>query len=173
MNISFDPSSEQRRVIEAALVGQRVIACAGSGKTATAVRRLAEIRRRMGPSRQYVALLSYSNVAIRTFQRDYIQLTKQLPNISNRVAICTVDSFVTTHILAAHASGTMGCARQPFLVHGHEAFLKGFTFFNGKYGEDKSLRTPSSANSKASAMSPFRSRHIALRANFSVAPWPV
>src|SRR6516162_4145748 len=40
-------------------------------------------------------------------------------------------------------------------------------------GEDKSLRTPSSANSKASAMSPFRSRHIALRANFSVAPWPV
>jgi hypothetical protein len=30
----------------------------------------------------------------------------------------------------------MGCARQPFLVHGHEAFLKGFTFFNGKYGED-------------------------------------
>jgi hypothetical protein len=132
----FVASPEQLAVIEAGLVGQRVIACAGSGKTATSVRRLAEVRRQMGASRQYVALLSYSNVAVDTFRREYAALAKGRPGLSSRVLVCTVDSFVTSHILSTHSSATMGCTRQPFLVHGHEPFLKGFTFFNGTYGEN-------------------------------------
>jgi hypothetical protein len=135
MSEAFDPSPEQKKIIEAALVGQRVIACAGSGKTATAVRRLAEVRRQMGVSRQYAALLSYSNVAVDTFRAEYAALTAAQPGLSNRVLICTVDSFVASHILAPHAAPTMQCAGRPYLVHGHEPFLNGFTFFNGTYGE--------------------------------------
>lgn len=132
----FVPSPQQKRIIEAGLVSQRVIACAGSGKTATAVRRLAEIRRQLGASRQYVALLSYSNVAVETFRAEYAKLTAGQYGFSNRVLICTVDAFVTSHILSPHAASTMQCARRPYLVNGHEPFLKGFTFFNGKFNEE-------------------------------------
>lgn len=132
----FDPSPQQKLIIEAGLISQRVIACAGSGKTATAVRRLAEIRRQLGASRQYVALLSYSNVAVETFRAEYAKLTAGQDGLSNRVLICTVDAFVTSHILSPHAASTMQCARRPYLVNGHEPFLKGFTFFNGKFNEE-------------------------------------
>ncbi|WP_238873891.1 UvrD-helicase domain-containing protein [Achromobacter xylosoxidans] len=136
MTEPFVPSPQQKLIIEAGLVGQRVIACAGSGKTATAVRRLAEIRRQLGASRQYVALLSYSNVAVETFRAEYATLTAGQHGLSNRVLICTVDAFVTSHILSPHAASTMECDQRPYLVNGHEPFLKGFTFFNGKFNED-------------------------------------
>lgn len=132
----FVASPQQKLIIEADLVSQRVIACAGSGKTATAVRRLAEIRRQLGTSRQYVALLSYSNVAVETFQAEYAKLTAGQHGLSNRVLICTVDAFVTSHILSPHAASTMQCARRPYLVNGHEPFLKNFKFFNGKFNEE-------------------------------------
>lgn len=132
----FVPSQQQKLIIEAGLVSQRVIACAGSGKTATAVRRLAEIRRQLGASQQYAALLSYSNVAVETFRAEYAKLTAGQQRLSNRVLICTVDAFVTSHILSPHAATAMQCTRRPYLVHGHEPFLKGFTFFNGKFNEE-------------------------------------
>src|SRR5690606_14015960 len=87
-------------------------------------------------SRQYVALLSYSNVAVETFRAEYAKLTAGQHGLSNRVLICTVDAFVTSHILSPHAASTMQCARRPYLVNGHEPFLKGFTFFNGKFNEE-------------------------------------
>jgi len=136
MTEPFVPSPQQKLIIEAGLVSQRIIACAGSGKTATAVRRLAEIRQQLGVSRQYVALLSYSNVAVDTFRAEYAKLTAGRQGLSNRVLICTVDAFVTSHILSPHAAPTMQCARRPYLVNGHEPFLKGFTFFNGKFNEE-------------------------------------
>lgn len=136
MTVQFDPSAEQKAIIEAGLVSQRVIACAGSGKTATAVRRVAEIRRLMGASRQFTALLAYSNVAVETFRAEYAALTAGRSHEANRVLICTVDSFITSQILSPHAQPVMQCARRPYLVRGHEPFLKGFTFFNGSYGED-------------------------------------
>lgn len=136
MTSAFTPSPQQKLIIEAGLVSQRVIACAGSGKTATAVRRLAEVRRQLGASRQYVALLSYSNVAVETFRAEYAKLTAGQHGLSSRVLICTVDAFVTSHILSPHAASTMQCARRPYLVNGHEPFLKGFTFFNGKFNEE-------------------------------------
>ena len=131
---AFSTSPEQQAVIGADLVGQRVLACAGSGKTSTSVRRLVEIRRRLGDSRGYVALLSYSNIAVDTFRRELEELKAELPGLSSRVFIATVDSFVTSHILLPHASRVMGCGGRPYLVHGHEPFLKGFTVYNGTYG---------------------------------------
>lgn len=136
MTSAFTPSPQQKLIIEAGLVSQRVIACAGSGKTATAVRRLAEVRRQLGASRQYVALLSYSNVAVETFRAEYAKLNAGQHGLSSRVLICTVDAFVTSHILSPHAASTMQCARRPYLVNGHEPFLKRFTFFNGKFNEE-------------------------------------
>jgi superfamily I DNA/RNA helicase len=132
----FEATAEQKAIIEAQLVSQRVVACAGSGKTATAVRRLLEIRERLGAARGYVALLSYSNVAVETFRNEYSILAREMQVPSDRVLISTVDSFITSNILSPHASRSMGCERQPFLVRGSEPFLKSFKVFNGDHGVD-------------------------------------
>jgi superfamily I DNA/RNA helicase len=69
--MTYTATKEQQDILDADLVPLKVIACAGSGKTATAVRRLVEVRRRMGQSRGYAVLLSYSNVAVDTFRSEY------------------------------------------------------------------------------------------------------
>lgn len=130
----FQATKEQQAILDAELVPLRVIACAGSGKTATAVRRLVEARRRMGESRGYAALLSYSNVAVDTFRKEYTEVAAKYGNISQRVVICTVDSFITNNILVPHAAEVMNCTCRPFLVHGRERFLENpsFSVFDGK-----------------------------------------
>lgn len=127
------PTEEQRAAIEDELVSQAIVACAGSGKTTSAVRRVIEIRRRMQQRNGYVALLSYSNVAVDTFRAEYERLVRGLPELSNRVVIATVDSFVATNILLPHSHRLMGCTRRPFLVHGSEPWLEGFKVHNGSY----------------------------------------
>lgn len=104
-----------------------VIACAGSGKTFTAVRRLAHIRRCLGDHRGRVALLSFSNIAVETFRREYQALavgSLKIPS-HQRVEIDTLDGFITTNILRPHAHRTMGCTTTPFLLSGSESFLLG------------------------------------------------
>lgn len=130
----FQATKEQQAVLNAELVPLKVIACAGSGKTATAVRRLVELRRRMGTSRGYAVLLSYSNVAVETFRKEYAEVAATYGELSDRVLICTVDSFITNNILAPHAAQVMNCSCRPFLVHGRERFLENpsFSVFDGK-----------------------------------------
>lgn len=127
-------TKEQQAILDAELVSLKVIACAGSGKTATAVRRLVEVRRRMGASRGYAVLLSYSNVAVETFRTQYTAVAAKYPGLSTRVHICTMDSFITNNILLPHAAGVMGCACRPFLAHGRERFLENpaYSVFDGK-----------------------------------------
>lgn len=136
--MEFTPTAEQEVIIDADLQAQCVIACPGSGKTATAVRRLVEIRRRLGDSRGHVALFSYSNIAVETFRREYRQLASTRPELSPRVLIETVDSFLTTYLLRPHGARTMGAPRQPFLVHGTEPFLNNLKFkiSDGKFPHD-------------------------------------
>ena len=123
-------SGEQKAIVEAPLGPLAVIACAGSGKTHTAVYRLIEIRRQLGDSRGRVALLSFSNVAVQTFRDNYLPLAETLPPGAGRqrVDIDTLDSFITSHLLRPHAARTMGCPRTPFLVTGTEPFLKNADF---------------------------------------------
>ncbi|SRR5258706_10067291 len=121
--MAFEATKEQQAVLDAELVPIKVIACAGSGKTATAVRRLVEVRRRMGASKGYAVLLSYSNIAVDTFRTEYAAVSSQYENLSERVLICTVDSFIANNILAGHAAQVMNCTCRPFLVHGRERFL--------------------------------------------------
>ncbi|MGX7926960.1 UvrD-helicase domain-containing protein [Tsuneonella sp. HG094] len=126
-------SSEQMDVVNMPLGPIAVTACAGSGKTRTAVHRLA-LMRRMEEGRGLVALLSFSNVAVDTFRRDYADLLRSMPVIgrSASVEIDTMDGFITTNVLRPHGHLVMGCSRAPYLVEGSEAFLKAFTVFDGK-----------------------------------------
>jgi hypothetical protein len=123
-------SDEQQAIVDAPLAPLAVVACAGSGKTHTAVHRLLEVRRRMGDSRGRVALLSFSNVAIKTFRDTYHPLAQTLPQgaARHRVEIDTLDGFITTNLLRPHASRTMGCNGTPFLILGTEPFLQNKDF---------------------------------------------
>jgi superfamily I DNA/RNA helicase len=123
-------SPEQSAIIDASLDPMAVIACAGSGKTLTAVRRLAEIRRQLGNHRGWVALLSFSNVAVDIFRQSYQPLVREMSVGSggHRVDIDTMDGFITRHVLHPHAHRTMQATQAAFLVMGGESFLSGFTF---------------------------------------------
>lgn len=127
----FEPTPEQRAIIDADLVSLAVVACPGSGKTTTAVRRLAEIRRRLAGSRGYVALLSYSNVAVDTFRNEYRLLTGRTGE-DDRVVFHTVDSFIATYLLRPHGARVMNCGRTPYLVQGGEPFLANYAVGEGK-----------------------------------------
>lgn len=121
-------STEQENVVTADLDALAVLACAGSGKTRTAVHRLLDVRRRLSQPRGRVALLSFSNVAVDTFRKDYAALckAKAISTLAN-VDIDTIDAFITANILRPHAYRVMKAPKAAFLVNGSEHFLKGFT----------------------------------------------
>jgi superfamily I DNA/RNA helicase len=121
-------SEQQAQVVEADLESLAVLACAGSGKTRTAVHRLLDVRRRLDRPQGRVALLSFSNVAVDTFRRDYAALCQaRTLSALGRVDIDTIDAFITANILRPHAYRVMQAPRAAFLVSGNEPFLKGFT----------------------------------------------
>lgn len=126
---------EQQEVVDAPMVPLCVIACAGSGKTKTAVHRLVRMRRNLGEARGRVALLSFSNVAVDTFRKAYDDLASNLPSNSrrSRVDIDTLDGFITTNIIRPHGHRTMKSARAAFLVTGSESFLEGFKFSTSSF----------------------------------------
>jgi superfamily I DNA/RNA helicase len=130
-----DPSAEQQGIINAPLGPLSVVACAGSGKTSTAVRRLVEMRRLLGDHRGRVALLSFSNVAVDTFRKSYQALAQNLPSGMgrDRVEIDTLDGFITSNVLRPHAYRTMKSTQAAFLVTGTETFLDGFNFNPGLF----------------------------------------
>lgn len=123
-------TTEQQNVVDAPMVPLCVIACAGSGKTMTAVHRLVRMRCNLGAARGHVALLSFSNVAVNTFRKAYDDLASSLPSSAgrSRVDIDTLDGFITTQIVRPHGHRTMKSLRAAYLVTGNEAFLEGFKF---------------------------------------------
>ncbi|SFS09168.1 UvrD-helicase domain-containing protein [Sphingomonas jatrophae] len=125
-------SDEQAGIVALPLGPLAVSACAGSGKTRTAVHRLAAMRR-LYEGRGIVALLSFSNVAVDTFSKEYGTLLRDMPVIgrSATVEIDTMDGFITTNILRPHGHRVMKCPRAPFLVDGTEPFLNSFTVWDG------------------------------------------
>ena len=120
-------SGQQGDVIAADLGPLSVLACAGSGKTRTAVHRLLEVRRRRGRKPGRVALLSFSNIAVDTFRNDFAKLCEaEAVSIGGGVEIDTIDGFITSNILRPHAYRVMQAPRAAFLVTGSEPFLAGF-----------------------------------------------
>jgi superfamily I DNA/RNA helicase len=121
---------EQQSVVDAPMVPLCVIACAGSGKTKTAVHRLVALRRNLGEARGRIALLSFSNIAVDTFRKAYNELAIGLPPsaVRSRVDIDTLDGFITRNIVRPHCHRIMRSPRAAFLVTGGEAFLDGFKF---------------------------------------------
>lgn len=129
-------SKEQADIVALPLTPLAVTACAGSGKTRTAVHRLLSIRQRYdGPG--LIGLFSFSNVAVDTFKNEYARLLRNLPAIglSSRVEIDTMDGFITANILRPHGHRVMQCQRAPFLVEGREGFLNSFTVYDGKISQ--------------------------------------
>ncbi|EMI4411041.1 UvrD-helicase domain-containing protein [Serratia bockelmannii] len=124
-------SKQQRDIIDAPLGPIAVTACAGSGKTETAIRRLIAVREKMESSRGRVVLLSFSNVAVNTFNTGYAGLASALPDDINRrrVEVDTLDGFFTKHILRPHAYRTMATDRAAYLVSGSEHFLTSFQYW--------------------------------------------
>lgn len=131
MTISLSP--QQIIVAEHPLEPLSVMACAGSGKTFTAVHRLIKMQSLVADRHCVLALLSFSNVAVETFRRDFALLTKNSlgPPKQCGVEIDTVDGFITKYILRPHAHRAMKCGRTPFLVNGSEPFLDSFKFYDG------------------------------------------
>jgi superfamily I DNA/RNA helicase len=127
-------SDRQREIVELPLAPLSVTACAGSGKTKTAVHRVAHIRKRLVDPHGLVALLSFSNVAVDTFRRDYSALVRSGKTSGglDRVEIDTVDGFITTNILRPHAHHVMKCKRAPYLVTGTEPFTRAITVSDGQ-----------------------------------------
>lgn len=134
-------SVEQRNIIESPNVSCSVIACAGSGKTITAVQRLYSLRQRLIDEHTRIALLSFTNVAIDTFRSQYRELVgKKNHKFLDRVTICTLDSFLVQNLLFPHGYLVMNCQRRPFLINGNEKFLKssvlkGLSINDLKFGE--------------------------------------
>ena len=130
----IDLSPQQREIVDAPLKPMAVSACAGSGKTATAVRRLAAMRLRLDDRHGHIALLSFSNVAVETFNKDFDALLQAEPGGPRvgGVEIATVDAFITSNVIRPHGHLVMKCDRTPFLARGSEPFLKNFTVWDGK-----------------------------------------
>lgn len=137
MPVDLELSKQQKDVVNYPLAPISVMACAGSGKTKTAVHRLAKMRQELDDSHGQIALLSFSNIAVETFRREYSQLTGKRSVSSRRlgVEISTMDGFLTSNILRPHSYRAMKCIRAPFLVDGREPFLKSFTVFDGKISQ--------------------------------------
>jgi superfamily I DNA/RNA helicase len=128
-----DLSAQQQIIVDRPLEAQCVTACAGSGKTRTATHRLWQMRQLSNDRHGYVALLSFSNVAVDTFRKDYYLLARERggTTFSSAVEIDTVDGFLTANVIRPHAFRSMGASRTPYLVQGHEPFLKGQTVYDG------------------------------------------
>lgn len=126
-------SKEQEAIVALPLQPIAVTACAGSGKTRTAVQRLAAMRQLHTDERSLVALLSFSNVAVETFRKEYATVIRSHSGSrrDRAVEIDTMDGFITTNVLRPHGHRVMACGRTPYLVEGREPFLKSFTVFVG------------------------------------------
>ena len=98
-----------------------IIACAGSGKTLTATRRLFEIYKYIRP-KESIALFSYSNIAVSTFHNELNKILNTTKN--NTVHISTFDSFLTEFVIRPHGKRMMGCSCSPYLINGSESFLE-------------------------------------------------
>lgn len=151
-------SPQQQLVVDRPIGRLCVLACAGSGKTRTVVHRVTKLQGMLKGERSRIALLSFSNVAVDTFRRDYraIQQNSASTRKQSPVDIATFDSFFSTHVLRPHGHHAMGCRTAPFLVHGSEPFMCGFTINLGKFPQGANTISATFENGKWEFFSSFK-----------------
>jgi superfamily I DNA/RNA helicase len=116
-------TDEQKIIIKEASASSAIISCPGSGKTFTTSLRMAQRLTSWGSRYSGIALLSHSNIAIKSFQDQFKQLgLHELPRLPHFVG--TIDSFITCFLLANYGHLAMGSTRRPLLVWGGENFLR-------------------------------------------------
>lgn len=108
-------SPQQQTIVGLPLGAICVTACAGSGKTRTATHRLWQMRQLCNDRHGITALLSFSNVAVDTFRKDYYQLARERSGStrSSAIEIDTVDGFLTSNVIRPHAYRSMYAKRTP------------------------------------------------------------
>ena len=118
----MDFTQSQLSIINAPIKSICVTACAGSGKTRVAVQRIAEIRKRLSHDRTFIALLSFSNIAVDTFLKRFLEISKNedLGPYGSRVSILTLDSFFSQNVLLPYGHLVMGCQDRPFILSDYE-----------------------------------------------------
>ncbi|MBK9195379.1 MAG: UvrD-helicase domain-containing protein [Flavobacteriales bacterium] len=100
-------SEEQQAIVEAAIGPFSIKACAGSGKTRTAVHRLLKLRELQRDTRGHITLLSFSNVAVDAFRAELLaQKSVNIRIDTTRITVATVDSF-GFNVIQPHAKRTM------------------------------------------------------------------
>ena len=114
------PSPEQLAIAHAPTAPLCVIACAGSGKTLTAVHRLIQLRRATEGTRGRIALLSFSNVAIESFASALRTTLAREPTAqhTHRICVDTLDAFLVSTVLRPHGRLVMRYTGAPFLLDG-------------------------------------------------------
>lgn len=116
-------TTEQKDVIENASPSAAIISCPGSGKTFTTALRMAHRLNNWQSRCSGIALLSYTNIAISSFEKQFKDIGYlSLPKMPHFVG--TLDGFITRFLVANFGHLVMGCSRAPTLIVGSESFLE-------------------------------------------------
>lgn len=122
-----DASPEQLAAIYDAAPADMLVACPGSGKTFTAASRFAARLADWKHHASGIALLSFTNVAVTSFQAELKDLgflnSPTWPHF-----IGTIDSFLTRFVLHNFGHIAMKSADRPEMIGGDEQFLKNSLF---------------------------------------------
>jgi hypothetical protein len=89
----------------------------------------------LGDLRGRVSLISFSNVAVDTYNQSFRTLAREMGVGAggHRVEIDTLDFFISRNVLHPHALRTIGAGQAAYLVTGEESFLEQLYFWNGTY----------------------------------------
>ncbi|WP_462095264.1 UvrD-helicase domain-containing protein [Legionella pneumophila] len=121
-NVLSGATLEQQDIIKNASSSAAIISCPGSGKTFTVSLRMADRIRNWKSQYSGIALLSHTNIAIKSFEKQFKELGySSLPQSPHFVG--TLDGFITRFLISNFGHIVMGSECPPTLVSGHENFL--------------------------------------------------
>lgn len=145
---------EQKSVIEEKSASVAVISCPGSGKTYTTALRMAYRLKNWKSSSSGIALLSHTNVAVKSFEKQFQDIGYfQLPKLPHFVG--TLDGFITRFLIANYGHVVMKSKRCPVLVSKSEKFLISPKFKVMFSGKKKYLKLISELNIGIKDNSPY------------------
>ncbi|MFC3909666.1 UvrD-helicase domain-containing protein [Legionella dresdenensis] len=120
---------EQQDIIKNASTSSAIISCPGSGKTFTVALRMIYRLANWESTHSGIALLSHTNIAITSFEKQFKELGYSALPISPHF-VGTLDGFITRFLLLNFGHIVMGCEGSPTLVRGNEKIFNNQTQLN-------------------------------------------